>query len=198
MHCFGPQSLHGAGPARGCAHCAALCPGRCARARRSKHACARCSFRKRRWSTVSRPMSAISPTSMPRSTTPPRSDGCFVPTIRSCPTTSGCRSPTTAAPHPCACPDLISAARSGSCCPPGPQSRCWLLRAGWTTNSRSEYSSAAATSSARPSHSPRLSSTSLVCACSMTGRRAISRPGSTSRWVRFSPRALPPPCRPGW
>ena len=76
-------------------------------------------------------------------------------------------------------------------------SPCRVLRAaGLRTRGRAFVGPA--TSSARPSPSTRLSSIVRLCACSTIGRRAISRPGSTSRSVRSCPRTLPPPCRPGW
>ena len=55
-----------------------------------------------------------------------------------------------------------------------------------------------ATRSARRSRSARRAITSPASACSTTGRRATSRPGSTSRSVRSSPRISPRRCRPGW
>ena len=67
-----------------------------------------------------------------------------------------------------------------------------------TTSSSSASGSGRATHSARRSRSARRASTSPASACSTTGRRATSRPGSTSRSVRSWPRISPRRCRPGW
>ena len=59
---------------------------------------------------------ATTRTSTPRFTTPPPSGGCFVPTTRCCPISSGCPSVITAGLLPSAYRDLISRDRSGRCC----------------------------------------------------------------------------------
>ena len=72
-------------PARGQREASALAPTRCCRRRRPSTPCPAAS--------------ATTPISTPASTTPPRWASCSGPTTRCCPTTSGCRSATTAAPR---------------------------------------------------------------------------------------------------
>ena len=88
--------------------------------------------------------------------------------------------------------------RAASCWPPAPRCQSSHRRGAWTTSWRWASSSAAATRSAAPYRSRRPRTTSSACVCSMTGRRATCRRGSTSRSGRSLPRALPPPSRRGW
>ena len=171
------------GPTRAGALRAAL-SGRCARARRSPRGCrallvpqAAAQYR------LAGATSGITPTSTPRSITRPRSDGCSGPTIRCCPTTSGCRSPTTAAPHRSRVrpADFRAPARTGAG-RRAPQRPVLAPDAAPRLRARSRcVRRPRQCARRRPSRSPRPSSTCSVCACSMTGRRATCRPGSTSR-----------------
>ncbi len=150
--------------------------------------------------TPARAGSAITPTSTPPFTTPPPSGACSGRTSRCCPTTSGCRSPTTAAPPRSASPARRFAAPRGQVhARAAPSGRSLRPARGSTTSSRSASSSAPAT---RLGHAdpdrPRPKSTCSGCACSTTGRRATSRPGSISRSGHSSPRASRPRSRPGW
>ena len=129
------------------------------------------------------PTSATTPTSTPASITPPRSASCSAPTTRCCRTTSGCRSATTAAPR--------RSASSGQRFrrPHGPDQgarrrtrRCSARR------KRLDYELELGVFIGRGNalgepiadrRRPR--STCSAWRCSTTGRRATSRPGSTSR-----------------
>ena len=125
----------------------ALRTGLAAAARHCNRACCR----RRRRNSRCRRTSATTPTSIPRSTMRPRSDDCSGPTIRCCPTTSGCRSPITAAAHRSA----ISGQQFRAACgpaswPPGQSTPIARAPASdWTTSSSSACSSGPAMRSER-------------------------------------------------
>ena len=126
--------------------------------------------------------SATTPTSTPASTTRPRSASCSVPTTRCCPTTSGCRSATTAAPRRSASAASASAGRRAR--PRRPDAAAPAFgpsqAAGLRTRARHLHRPGQRARRAdRAWTRPR--STSSASACSTTGRRATCRPGNTSR-----------------
>lgn len=77
----------------------------------------------------------------------------------------------------------------GQTLPPGHTEPSFGPARGWTTNWSWASGSAKATTLARPSRLPKLTSTWPACACSTIGRRGISRPGNTSHWARSCRRA---------
>ena len=175
----------------------ALAPGAVAGAARWRdgRACAGAAAlsRRRTSSTRSPRASATTPTSTRRSTTRRTSASSSGPTTRCCRTTSGCRSAITGARRASASSGQAfrAAGRADDAAWRSRRRSCGRAGAS-TTSSRSGSSSAAAMRPASRSRSPTPSRMCSASACSTTGRRATSRPGSTSRSVRSSRRTSRP------
>ena len=152
------ERVHGARAGRSRSRCARRCRRRCARARRARSGCssaARAADGSANIALAARDR-RLHRLLQPPSTTPRRSAGCSGPTIRCCPTTSGCRSPITGAPPRCG----VSGQRVRASARPGAaagreRAAARRRRGASTTSSRSACSSAAATRSARACRWPR-------------------------------------------
>ena len=202
--CAGPtlNALHGAGARRRGRRCGSRCRARCAKASRDADR-ASCGRMPRAAgatpSTRCRRRSATTPTSTPRSTTRPTSASCSAPTTRCCPNYKW----VPIGYHGRA----SSIGVSGQSFPPaaGPEMPPGAERAGVRAEQAPRLRARARRFRRRPGNAlgdadpdrAKPSRTSSACACSTTGRRATSRPGSTSRSGRSSRRASPPPFRRG-